>query len=797
MTDRVARILRRQESPRIEICAERAEIMVPVLLANAGRPPVVQRARAVAEYLKKRTLFIELDELIIGNLAEKPMGMEADPMTPCWPEEDLEDMLHGYQLYMSEETKNRIKVIDQYARGCGRTKAERKGAYYDDERLWPFIQKGFLNPGWRSKTVGRGNGFAGCGWGFPGVLLFCPDFEKILATGFEAKLREVQEARRALRFVTREDVYKADFYEAAEILLQAMMEQSLRYAALAEEMAQKEPDKKRAEELRGIADICRRIPAKPAGTFREAIQFFFFYWCYALCGTEPGARFDQFMYPYYKADLEAGRITREEALELIELLRLKIMQYGLVGGGKEQREKWAGMARWHNFILGGCDRDGNDITNEISYLMLDAAQETMTPHPTLTVRVSEKTPPAFLRRALEVVRTGIGMPAFISEKSYINFLLKYDVPLADARDFAIAGCLDVQIPGRSRNNAFGMFIVPLVLELAMNNGSDPVMHHFFGEATGEMGNFRTFDSFYDAFLTQLRLTVGMANEEHNIAVVADGDAFPDALVSVFCDRGVEYGRDMSQRPMIFENGSVCNMVGMVCVINSLAAIKKVVFEDKQATMAQLHAALAANWEGYEALHQLCLAAPKFGNNDPYVDAIAAKLWDDYAAICGEFTTAFGAPLIPTATSITAHVPAGATVGATPDGRMAGDTLSDGSISPAQGDDLHGPLAVLQSGMAIDQDQYMATLLNMKFLPDALKTPSDLDKLGMMIRTYLTNGGKHVQFNVVSAETLQKAQQDPEKYRSLIVRVAGYSAYFSLLQHRVQDEIIHRTAHEMQ
>jgi len=796
MTNRVKMRLDFTRAGKYPICTEAIEIIIPSFERNEGKPHIVRRAQAVADYLDQRTIFIQEGELIVGNIASKPMGMEADTEGPCWPDDDLEDLLGGNEINMSDEAREKVKIANKYWLGTSRTDAERKGVYYNDSRLWPFVQRGFLCPPWKFKDQGRGYGFAGRAWGYvPGpTVLITPNYGEIIATGFEAKIKEVEEALENIRFTDAEALKTADYYMAALIELRAMVRTGERFSRLAAELAEKENDPERKKELQKISEICKNVPSKPAKTFREAIQFFYFIWVHNATGTMPGGRFDQFMYPYYKADLEAGRITRNEALELIELLRVKISEYNCVGGGKGQREKWAGMSRWHNFILGGCDIDGNDATNDITFIMIDAAEETRTPHPTLTVRVNEHTPPELMRRSLELVRSGLGMPAFISEDLYIKFLMDHDVPLREAREFAIAGCLDVQVPGRSRNYAFGMFIVPMVLELALYNGKNPKSGVFFGKATGEFSDFKTFEEFYQAFLVQLDLTGGMVNEEHNIQLSIHRDYMPDAFNSIFMDGGVSSGRDAMHRQMLFENGSVLNMVGMVNVANSMAAIKKLVFDEKRITAKQLIEAMNANWAGCEDIRKLCLEAPKFGNNDPYVDSIMARLWDDYAEITKHHMTIFGKPILPTATSITAHAPGGALTGPTPDGRCDGETLADGSISPTQGSDISGPLAVLNSGMAVDQSKYMATLLNMKFTPSSLKTDKDIDKLGSMIKTYLTNGGKHVQFNVVNRETLVCAKADKETYKDLIVRVAGYSAYFTVLTPRVQDEIIERTAH---
>ena len=797
MTERVQKRLADTKAGVYPICIENAEIMIDSFRKNDGRPEILRRARAVAALLRKRTIFIQDGELIVGNIASKPMGMEVDPNGAAWPEDDLNDLLAGEQLTMTDEVRSKLHICNEYWLDRGRTDAERKGIYYDDDRLWPFIQRGFLCPPWKFKDKGRGNGYAGRAWGYvPGpTVLFTPDYELIFSRGYEKQIELCREQLAKIRYTEKDACERADFYMAAIEALQGMIDTGRRFSALAAEMAEKEADPKRKAELLEIAEVCDRVPAKPPRTFHEAIQFFWFHFLYSATGTQPGGRFDQFMYPYYKADIESGRLTQDQALEYLELLRVKISEYNCVGGGKGQREKWAGMSRWHNFIIGGCDREGRDATNELSYLMLKAAGETRTPHPTLTARISKQTPPEFMKACLELVRTGIGMPAFISEDQYIRFLTDHDVPLEEARNFAIAGCLDVQVPGRSRNNAFGMFITPMVLELAMYDGCNPKTGVNYGLHTGKFTDFKTFEEFYDAFIKQLDHIAGMVNEEHNIQLIIHGRHFPDALNSSFFDGGIEAGKDVLQRQMMFENGSVLNMVGTANTANSLAAVKKLVFDEKKITAQQLLDAMKANWEGYEDIQRMCLEAPKFGNNDPYVDDIMTRVWTDYAEITKHHMTIFGKPILPTATSITAHAPGGALTGPTPDGRKDGETLADGSVSPVQGTDTNGPLAILQSGMKIGQQNFMATLLNMKFTPNALKSDSDLEKLGSMVRTYLTNGGKQIQFNVVDSATLEAAKKDKKAYRDLIVRVAGYSSYFTVLTPRVQDEIIQRTAQE--
>lgn len=796
MTDRVIRIKNAIRGVKqFPICVEKAQIIKESFEQHDGWPQIIRRAQAVADYLDRKTIFIEDDELIIGNVAAKPMGMELGSQGPGWPDDDLDDLLSGGQITITPDERKILRSLDDYFLNKGRTQDEWQGSYYNDERLWPFIQAGFLCPPWTRKDQGRGQGSAGVGWGLGmgPTSLNCPDYEKVLSTGYGSVVQEAKEKLEALRFYDDESVEKANFYKACLIGFPAMIRLANRYADLAEAMAAKERNAARRAELLQIAETCRWVPEHPARTFREAIQAFYFYWILIGSGTTPGGRFDQYMYPYYKADVEAGRLTRDEALELLECLRLKIMQMNFVGGGKNQREKWAGMARWHNFVIGGCDEEGNDATNELSYLLLEAAKETLTPHNTLTVRVSRNTPDAFMLKAMEVVRTGIGMPAFISEDSYINFVVNEGIDIREARKFAIAGCMDLMLPGASRNQAFGMLLTPLILELALNNGVNRRLGFQIGPKTGNMEDFATYEDFYAAFLEQIKTIIGMVVEEHNILIVTQRNLYPDVFHSAFLRDGMTIAKDGLNRRMLFENGSAINLVGMANTADSLAAIKKLIFDEKSISAKELSDALAANWEGHENTRKACLEAPKYGNNDDYVDQIAARLWRDIGQIARTFTSAFdGAKVLPTAISITAHAPGGAITGATPDGRFSGETFADASISPEQGKDTHGPLAVLQSAMKLPQGEFMATLLNMKMHPSALKTEADMKKLSDMVKTYLTHGGRQIQFNVVDKKTLMAAQQNPDAYRDLVVRVAGYSAYFVTLTPRVQDEIMQRT-----
>jgi pyruvate formate-lyase/glycerol dehydratase family glycyl radical enzyme len=776
------------------ICIEKARLVMESFRQTIGEPEILRRAKATAHYLDHKTIFIQEGELIVGNVASVPMGMEAGSMGPTWSAEELAGLrTEGYRL--SPEDEAELRSMDDYWRG--RSLWERMGRYYDDERMWPFIQSGILLPGWKTKVDGRGHGTAGVGWGLGnGQSLIVVDFETVLRRG----LRDiVEDARRRLgevRYADADAMKQADFYESVIIVGEALIGLAERFAALAEELAAAEPDDQRRAELETIARANRNVPANPPRTFHEAMQAFWYHWIMIGSGTAAGGRFDQYMYPYYAADLEAGVIDREGALELLECLRVKVMELYGIGGGKSQRAKWSGQARWNNWVIGGVTPDGRDATNDLTYLILEAAKETQLPHHTITLRVHDQTPEELLMAAMDVVKTGIGMPALVGDRSYLAYLEGNGVPLETARDYALAGCLDAALPGGSRTNATGMFVVPLVLELALNNGVYRRSGEQLGPQTGDADDFASFDDVLRAFKTQLAHFMGLAAEEHNILLQAQTDLFPDPVHSLMMVDALEVGRDVNDRILPFENGSALNPVGMVSAADSLAAIKRVVFDEGAATMGELKRALDADWEGYDELRRACLAAPKFGNGDAYVDDIVADLYRFWADTTHSFTSAWGGRMIPSGISITAHGPGGELVGATPDGRHAGDNLCDGTLSPAQGMDTRGPTAVLRSALSTDQTAYQSNLLNLKLHPSALKSEDDERKLGALVRTYFDNGGKHLQFNVVDRETLLDAQERPDSHRNLVVRVAGYSAYFVQLSRRVQDDIIARQEHAL-
>jgi formate C-acetyltransferase len=387
------------------------------------------------------------------------------------------------------------------------------------------------------------------------------------------------------------------------------------------------------------------------------------------------------------------------------------------------------------------------------------------------------------------------MPAFIGDKSYIEFLVSMGVPLEVARDYAVGGCLDVIVPGKSRIIAVPFFTCAKVFDIFLNNGVDRNTGIKIGPFDVNVEDFSNFNEFYEAFKRYLAYFIEMAIQCNNTwgAFAEMREYLIEAALS---DGGLKDGKGLFKRKMPVNYAASLMAVGMINVVDSLAAIKKLVFEEKKITLKQLKEALAANWQGYEHIRKMCLEAPKYGNDDDYVDSIAVDLYNFFANEVQKYFTIRGAPFIPAAISITSQWAGGAITGATPDGRLAGEVLADGGASPMRGRDVNGPTAVIKSASKINQYRFQSVLLNMKFHPSALSSTEDLRKLAFLIKTYFNLGGKHIQFNVVSRETLIEAQKHPENYRDLVVRVAGYSAYFVELSKSIQDEIIKRTEHSL-
>lgn len=803
MTDRVKRMKESLRISKYPLCVELFRLANESLEQTGGEPMLLRRSKLHANILDNITIFIEPDDLLCGSGASKPFGLEMQYEYGVWTKDEVESLKSEIYTITPEDEEELYRLNERFAGNTANSNlVETMGKSLGmNERLWPFMKSGTILPPWKDRTGGSGGGFAMSGYGLgPGFSLVAVDYAKILNEGAKSIIEEAKQCLKELRYESPDAIEKRNFWEGVVIVFEAWVRFANRYADLAEKMATEESNPTRTAELKEMARICRKVPFEPAETFREALQSFWF--TFLMCCPSPttsAGRFDQYMYPFYRKDINSGIITDDEVLELLEIMRCKCMKINRVSG-KANRAKNAGMAKWYNWTIGGVKADGSDATNELSYLLLEAAIDTHLPHHTVTVRVHKNTPMKLMIKALECVRSGIGMPAFVGDESYINFFAKQSptncLPIEDARDWCCTGCVDGNVQALTRTQVACFFIIPQAMDIALHNGYCRYTNEMVGKAVGDVTEMKTFDEVKNAIFDEIRHLMRMANERINVEMIAERDLFPDVFRSSLMKDGVKVGKDMFNRRFDFENGAVLGAVGAVNAGNGLYAIKKLIFDDKKYTMKQLMEALDADWSGYDEMRSDFASQPKYGNNIPEVDTFVAEMYKLHADTCLSLPCVYGDTLKPNAISISAHQPGGAVTGATPDGRKGGEILADASLSPAHGTDTHGPIAVFNSAMKVEQDPYQGTLMNMKFPPDALKTESDLAKLGSMIQTYLTNGGKHVQFNVVNKEEMIDAKVHPEDHPELIVRVAGYSAYFTRLTPGIQDEVINRMNHHL-
>ena len=622
------------------------------------------------------------------------------------------------------------------------------------------------------------------------------DYEKVLKSGLSGIKSEIR-TRQALLSAAEDDFsQKRDFYEALTVVADAAIAFSHRYAALASESASGCDDPTRRRELETIARVCRRVPEHPAETLHEALQSFWF--VHLILNLESNAyaispgRFCQYIHPFYQADLERGRIDEAGAQELIDCLWVKFNEMTVVKAGATAKASNT-YVDFQNLNIGGLRADGRDGTNAISYFCLNALEALKLPQPQLSCLISSKTGREFLMRACEVVREGSGMPALFNDDVKVISLLSSGKTLADARKGGVNGCVEVNAQGCDRMASTGYVNLVKCLELALNDGVSMTGGKRLGPRTGKVDGFKDFADVWNAFAQQLAAAVALKVSYDAAAREAFARHCPVVFTSLVMDDCIAKGRDFHQDGARYNAPMMCG-VGLGTLADSLAAIREFCFTAGQFSLAQVHAALLDNFASQPLLQrQLWKNGPKFGNNDERVDPIAADAVNLFSEILkghvNEYGEAYRANMIPTTT----HIPMGHATAATPDGRFAGAPLSEG-VSPVQGQDVAGPTAVVLSLAKVDHARTAGTLLNMKFAPAILSGREQLERFANLIRTYFALGGYHLQFNVVSRETLLAAQKDPQAHRSLIVRVAGYSDYFITLSRDVQDEIITRTTH---
>ena len=779
-TPRVQAIKERFIAITPEICVERAQLITQSYRETEDLPIHLRRAKAFEKILENMTIFIQEDELVVGNQCTKPRSAPVYPEFSCkWLEAELDRLeKRTGDVFLITEEKKRI-LRDLFPYWDGKTSNELATAYMTADALDAQGAGVF--------TVGN--------YYFNGVGHISVDYAKVLAKGLNGINDDVRAELAKLETTNPADLKKMHFLNAVLVSNQAVISFAARFAAEAERQAAAEKSTSRKAELLEVARICRTVPGNPATSFAEAIQSFWFIQLVLQIESNGHSispmRFDQYMYPYLTMDKD---ITVEKAQELLDLLYIKFSEINKVRD-EGSTKAFGGYPMFQNLIVGGINREGEDATNDLSYLCLQATANTGLYQPSISIRVHSDTPAALYRKAAEVSRLGLGMPAYYNDRFIIPALLSRGLTREDARDYGIIGCVEPQVAGKTEGwHDAAFFNMAKVLELALNDGVDPLTGKRLGPATGELDSFSSYDKVMEAYGAQMKHFVKLLVLSDNAVDMAHGQRTPLPFLSALVDDCIAKGMSLQ------EGGAHYNFtgpqgVGVGNVADSLTAIKKLVFDDKAITLASLKKALATDFAGVEmeSLRQMLLnRAPKYGNDDEYADAIAHEGALVYCREVEKYTNPRGGKFQPGLYPVSANVPLGTVVGATPDGRKAGAPLADG-VSPVSGVDHSGPTASVKSVARLDHViASNGTLLNMKFHPSALKDDRGIQNLVGVTETFFNGGGTHIQYNVVSRDTLLDAQQKPDNYKGMVVRVAGYSAFFTSLDKAIQDDIIART-----
>ena len=782
------------------LCPERARLLTAAWRETEGQSILTRRAAGFAAIVRGMSISIRPGELLVGNQASTPRAAPFFPeFAVAWLTREMNDLptrrIDPFRV--SPDAKAALLPVIEYWQGKTHNDLVRS---LNAQLLPPEAQAAFDASASSVNQVMTNFGRTTSGDGH-----VVASYDRVIRTGLAGLIAEARSRRAALDLRHPENLEKGLFYQSVIPSLEAAIAFAERYAALAERMAAAEADPARAAELRQIAAVCRRVPAHPARTFPEALQCYWFLQLLIQLESDghsisPG-RFDQVLHPYYAADVATGRLTREQALELVECFWLKCCEVNKV-------REWAaaqflsGYPMFQTVTLGGQTPAGQDATNELSYLCLEATANLRLPQPTVVVRVHDGSPEEFLLAASRcLLRHGGGMPGFFSDEVAIPSLLNAGLRLEDARDWCVMGCSEFQVAGKFNTGNGGLCHVNVlkILELALHGGTNPATGQCLCPGEGDLASFRSFDEVWDAFRRQLRYYLGLVPILDCITSRAYEELTPTPFLSALIDSRLEIGQDVSRGGGPNYRNLQSLAQGIPNVADSLAAIQTLVFEEKRLSGAELLEALRADFQGPrgEEIRRLLLnRAPKYGNDDDSVDLLAARVFREYAQEITRHTPPRGGYYGPSIQSLSGNVPQGRRVGATPDGRRAGSPLAD-NASPSPGADRLGPTAVLKSVAKLDAVLASnGTILNLKFHPSALRGEGQLRKFVALIRSFVDLKGRQVQFNILSAELLRAAQAHPEQYRNLVVKVAGYSALFSMLDKDLQDQIIARTTHAL-
>jgi formate C-acetyltransferase len=784
MNPRIATLREQSFNAIPAISIERARLQTQFYRENLGKyaTPIL-RALNFKNLCEKKTLYIGDQELIVGERGPRPKATPTFPELNCHSVEDLET-LNNREMTPFRVDPGDIKIYRDEIIPYWRGRSMRDRVFEHVPESWQKAYGAGLFTEFMEQRAPGHTTLDGTIYQ-KGML----DFKREIAQGLEALdfLNDPQAQERS------------DALTAMDISCDAVIVFAERHALLAEEMAGAETRPARKKELVEIARVCRRVPAERPTSLWEAIQMYWFVHLGTITelngwdAMSPG-HLDQHLYPFYRQELERGTMDANGARELISCLWIKINNHPAPPKVGVTAKESGTYNDFTNINLGGLTRQGADAVNDLSYLMLEIIDELKLLQPQSNVQISTQTPHHFLKAACRVIRNGYGYPSVFNADQVVLEQVRVGKRIEDAREGGCSGCIETGAFGKEAYILTGYLNVPKLLELTLNNGRDPLGGGLVGVETGDPRTFETFDQLYDAFARQLAHVVDLKIRVNNYIERMFAANAPAPFLSVVIQDCIEKGRDYYNGGPRY-NTNYIQCCGIGTITDSLSAIKKHVFDDKTVTMDGLLTALAEDFKGHEALRmRLWNKTPFFGNDDDRADRIMVQVYDSlFHAIDGRPNTKNGQYHL-NMLSTTCHVYFGKKLGASANGRFSGLPESDGT-SPSHGADRNGPTAVIKSLGKMDQSKSGGTLLNQRFLPGVLKTEQDLDKLAGLIRTYFRFGGHHIQFNVVDTQTLKKAQQHPDEYRNLLVRVAGYSDYFVDLDRDHQAEIISRNEHQ--
>jgi len=782
MNQRVAKLRRQSLDTVPRISTERAELITEFYRSAGAHSVPVLRAMAFQHLMEHKAIYIGPEELIVGERGPEPKASPTYPELCCHSLEDLDilDAREKISFAVDHEARRvyREQIIPYWE---GRSMRDIIFSQMDD-RWKAAYQAGIFTEFMEQRAPGH-------------TVLD----DKIYRLGMLDLIADIDASLAGLDYLHDPAAYdKREELRAMRICARAIITFAGRHADLARKLAQNEPDPVRQAELAQIAAVCSRVPAHAPATFWEALQYYWFVHLGVITelntwdAFNPG-RLDQHLDPFYRRETEAGSLTGEQARELLQCFWIKFNNQPAppkVGVTAEESGTYTDFA---NINSGGLRPDGADGVNEVTYLVLDVIDEMRLLQPSSNIQLSKKNPDRFLKRALRIVRQGWGQPSIFNADTIIQELVRQGKTVADARCGGASGCVEAGAFGKESYILTGYLNLVKILEITLHNGIDPRTGERLGVETGDPRGFAAFADLLAAFKKQLQFFVDVKVRGNNIIERLYATRMPAPFLSLLIDdcivRGIDYNAGGARYDTTYIQG-----VGLGSLTDCMSAIRHHVFDRRHLTMEELLAVLGQDFSGSEKVRQLLLnKTPRYGNDDDYADGLMQQLFDAYYdAVNGRPNTRGGVyriNLLPT----TCHVYFGAVTGATPDGRQAGQPLSEG-ISPVQGADRRGPTAVISSAAKMDHVRTGGTLLNQKFTPQVLEGEEGINKLAHLVRSYFKLDGHHIQFNVVSAETLRAAQAEPEKYRDLIVRVAGYSDYFCDLGRALQDEIIGRTEH---